>query len=143
MEKLGNEKKKFAAAKKFKDAGKCQQEIKDLLTKESTIDEQIKKTQELKSQTENDLQNETEQLKEIEAKLSKIKIDSEKNQQFLITYRREEIMDLISSLQKVLDTTSEDNMATKRRSTILSDQGKNEMNMKVEKLQEELTNLDS
>jgi len=24
MEKLGNEKKKFAAAKKFKDAGKCQ-----------------------------------------------------------------------------------------------------------------------
>ena len=49
------------------------------MTKESTIDEQIKKTQELKSQTENDLQNETEQLKEIEAKLSKIKIDSEKN----------------------------------------------------------------
>ena len=52
-------------------------------------------------------------------------------------------MDLISSLQKVLDTTSDDNMATKRRSTVLSDQGKNEMNMKVEKLQEELTNLDS
>lgn len=52
-------------------------------------------------------------------------------------------MDLISSLQKVLDTTSDDNMATKRRSTVLSDQGKNEMNMKVEKLQEELTNFDS
>ena len=30
-------------------------------------------------------------------------------------------MDLISSLQKVLDNTTEDNMATKRRSTILSD----------------------
>ena len=64
--KLDLEKKKFAAAKKFKDAGKCQQEIKEIQNKQEYYAEQIKKTIEHKEQIEVDLQAQTKQISEID-----------------------------------------------------------------------------
>jgi len=54
-------------------------------------------------------------------------------------------MDLISSLEKVLENSNsaQENKVTKGRSTYLSDQGRNDMAIKMEKLQEELTSFDS
>ena len=49
------EKKKFAAAKKFKDAGKCQQEMKELASRKEFLTSQVEKTKAHKQQIDDDL----------------------------------------------------------------------------------------
>ena len=55
-EQLDKDKKKFAAEKRFKDAGKCQNQLKENKTKIEFIDGQVTKTNENKDEITQDLE---------------------------------------------------------------------------------------
>ena len=59
--KLEAEKKKFAAARKYKDAGKCQAELKELAARQEFLDDQAAKTQQHRQQIAKDVQGFEEQ----------------------------------------------------------------------------------
>jgi len=61
----------------------------------SSTEEQIKKTEEHRREIEVDLQTQKTKLEEIEDKLTQFNTDKEKTQLVNLTYRKEEITDLI------------------------------------------------
>jgi hypothetical protein len=61
-------------------------------------------------------------------------LEGEKSQLALLTYRKEEIMDLISSVNKVISNNLNEHGVTV--------QIKNDLQLKIEKLQNELTTID-
>ena len=69
---------------------------------------------------------------DIDKKLKEIVLEAEKSQLASLTYRKEEIMDLISAVNKV----------TNQKTQSVSDQVKNDLQLKLEKLQNELTTID-
>ena len=72
MTRLEGEKKKFAQAKKFKEAGKCQAEIKEAQAQQEYLASQMAKTQEHKVQIDEDLKQQTEQIAGLEAQLKQL-----------------------------------------------------------------------
>jgi antitoxin component of MazEF toxin-antitoxin module len=73
------------------------------------------------------------QASEIKQKLEEISIESEKTQLVSLTYRKDEIMDLLAALNKALNENAHKS---------LSDQAKNDLSLKREKLSSELTSID-
>ena len=116
---LEKEKKAFAANKKFKDAARCQQELKDLNSKVQSIDTMINKTIEHKGTLIVDLDDKKLEVEELGTRLAETQAKIQENDILGKFFRKEEITDLITAVER-LDETNNENA--------------NEFNIKKEKL---------
>ena len=70
---LEKDKKAFATAKRFKDAGRCQAELKDNAVKKENIELQVAKTLENKDQITKDMEEKTIEMENLENSLIEIR----------------------------------------------------------------------
>ena len=99
--KLEQEKKKAAAQKKFKEAGKAQQEIKEFSQQLEEAQAKLALVQTEKSTIERDIEKKDEEVNEMNDQIKKDMENYEKVQLKLLTYRKEDILDLLSSLKNM------------------------------------------
>jgi uncharacterized coiled-coil protein SlyX len=98
---LEKDKKKFAADKKFKEAGKAQQEIKEATSELEESQAKLKVTLKEKERLEQEASSQDSTIAEINNQLSVNQVNFEKEQLKLLTYRKEDILDLLHSIKNM------------------------------------------
>ena len=103
MTQLEKDKKAFAVAKRFKDAGRCQTELKENQAKIENMDLQLAKTLENKDSISKDMEDKSIEVENLENCLIEIRSRIEHNYIKNKLYRKSEIIDLITSISKLKD----------------------------------------
>lgn len=127
--KLELEKKKAAAQKKFKEASKAQNEIKDFTQLLEEAQAKLLKMQAEKSETEGEIGRKEEEIDQLNQQIKEDQENYERVQLRLLSYRKEDILDLISSI--------------KNMSKVTNSMKASEIKKKTDSLQNELLKIDN
>ena len=101
LTRLEKDKKKFAADKKFKEAGKCQNEIKDATSELEEAQAKLKVSIKEKERIEVEAVSQDSIIDDIDRQLKLKTVIFEKEQLKLLTYRKEDTLDLLQSLKNM------------------------------------------
>ena len=93
----------FAAAKRFKDAGRCQAELKENLAKLAQFEHQVKKTEETKLQITTDMNEKKNELSKLDESMRELDSKVTSNHIRTVLYRKQELIDLVKAISNKPD----------------------------------------